>query len=114
MKSTNGKGVVVFKDKRSGILYKDDTGYTFIYDDKYFNDPESMPISISLPLTKKEYKSKRLFSFFDGLIPGGWALNAICSGYGIDKDDRFLILLHTQDTFGAVRVIPLEIEKVSQ
>lgn len=49
MKQTYGKAVVVCKDKRAGILVRDASEYTFTYEDAYFNDPESFPISLSLP-----------------------------------------------------------------
>ena len=33
-----------------------------------------MAVSLSLPLREEPYVDKRLFPFFDGLIPEGWLL----------------------------------------
>lgn len=31
-----------------------------------------MPVSFSVPLRPEPFEDKRLFPFFDGLIPEGW------------------------------------------
>ena len=65
-------------------------------------------ISFNMPVSKHEYKSKRLFPFFDGLIPEGWLLNIAVNSWKINKNDRMgLLLVCCQNAIGAVSVHPL-------
>jgi serine/threonine-protein kinase HipA len=51
--------------------------FIFKYDTDYLNKPNSLPVSLTLPLRLKAYEQKTMFAFFDGLIPEGWLLNII-------------------------------------
>ena len=89
----------------AGDLKETDEGYSFSYDKKYLAYEKASAISLTLPLTKKEYTSKTLFSFFDGLIPEGWLLNIISRNWKIDRADRFgLLLAACKDGIGNVTV----------
>ncbi|MCX5790555.1 MAG: HipA N-terminal domain-containing protein [Elusimicrobia bacterium] len=95
--------------KLAGMLTKKADGFEFAYDSSYLSDPEAAPISLGMPLRRKEYRSKELFPFFEGLLPEGWLLDMICATAKLDKDDRFRLLLHTGgDPVGAVSVTPAE------
>ena len=67
--------LIQYKGKAAGILRETDEGYEFQYNGEYLADTTSMPVSLTLPLTDKPYKSPVLFPFFDGLIPEGWLLD---------------------------------------
>ena len=68
-------------------------------------------ITFSMPVTNKPYKEKRLFSFFDGLIPEGWLLDIASKNWKINKNDRMgLLLACCRNCIGAVSVEPI-IEK---
>ena len=96
---------VFVRDTLAGLLYEDDNGYVFSYDKKYLKMKDSTPVSLLLPLSEKEYTSKVLFSFFDGLIPEGWLLTKVCNNWKISEKDRFgLLLASCFDPIGCVSV----------
>lgn len=95
--------IVMFKDDIAGKLEETEDGYKFTYNEKFIK--KEIPISLSLPVKNKIYKSKDLFSFFKGLLPEGWYLDIVCSTLKIDKNDAFGILLSTcKETIGAVTI----------
>ncbi|MBX2966341.1 MAG: HipA N-terminal domain-containing protein [Cyclobacteriaceae bacterium] len=102
---------VFYKDILAGIITESDDGYAFQYDEKYFNNAQSKPVSLTLPLQKQPYESKVLFPFFDGLIPEGWLLNIAVTNWKINQSDRFgLLLTLCKDCIGCVSVSPKEDE----
>ena len=58
----------------AGELIETEEGYEFHYFPSYLQRPDSRAISGLLPLRAEPYRDKRLFPFFDGLIPEGWLL----------------------------------------
>ncbi|WP_264898916.1 HipA N-terminal domain-containing protein [Sediminibacterium sp. TEGAF015] len=44
-----------------------------------------MFVSFTMPVRKQPYISKRLFPFFDGLIPEGWLLNIASESWKINQ-----------------------------
>ena len=96
---------IQFLDKITGILKENDFGYTFQYCDEYLASPDAFPVSLSLPLTSHPYTDKRLFPFFDGLIPEGWLLDIAEQTWKLDSRDRMgLLLACCHDCVGAVSV----------
>ena len=65
-------GNVYFKNKLAGVVWQDEEGYGFQYNQNYMNQAKTAPVSLMLPLTSRPYLSKTMFAFFDGLIPEGW------------------------------------------
>ena len=101
--------LIQYKGKDAGILKETDEGYEFQYNEEYLADTASKPVSLTLPLTDKPFKSSVLFPFFDGLIPEGWLLDVALRNTDISELDRFsLLLLCCKDCIGAVSVIPLK------
>jgi serine/threonine-protein kinase HipA len=93
----------------AGFLTETDEGYTFVYTPEYAADPENLPISRLLPLRTEPHHDKRLFPFFDGLIPEGWLLDIAEKTWKLDPRDRMGLLLATcRDCIGAVSVLPVE------
>ena len=93
----------------AGVLIENDEGYEFSYNDDYLKLEDAEAISLTMPLTNQTYKSKILFSFFDGLIPEGWLLDIAQKNWKFDVRDRMSILLATcQDCIGAVSVEEIE------
>jgi serine/threonine-protein kinase HipA len=104
----NREATVWLYDQRAGRLSETDEGYTFIYDADYLVLPSVQPVSLTLPVTTKPYRSPVLFPFFDGLIPEGWLLAIAERNWKIQANDRFgLLLACCQDCIGAVSVVPL-------
>ena len=103
------KALIKYKGKTAGILEETDEGYEFRYDREYLADSAVAPVSLTLPLSEKAYKSPVLFPFFDGLIPEGWLLDVALRNTDISELDRFsLLLLCCKDCIGAVSVIPIK------
>lgn len=89
----------------AGTLTEDENGYHFLYEKSYLENPEAEAISLTMPLTEKEYQSKVLFPFFDGLIPEGWLLDIAQKNWKLNPRDRMSILLKTcHDCIGAVSI----------
>ncbi|MDP2300949.1 MAG: HipA N-terminal domain-containing protein [Ignavibacteria bacterium] len=104
----NRKGKVFFKNNYAGIISEDESGYSFVYDEEYIanNFP---PISLTLPLIDKNFFSKTMFPFFDGLIPEGWLLKIAQENWKLNPKDRIGLLLSVcKDCIGAVSVVPIE------
>lgn len=99
------KAKVYMYDKLTGTLTEDENGFHFEYDQSYLKLDNAEPISLTLPLTDKEYVSNVMFSFFDGLIPEGWLLDIAQKNWKLNPRDRMEILLKTcHDCIGAVSI----------
>lgn len=89
----------------AGILKETDEGYSFKYDNEYLKNENASAVSLTLPLREKEYTSKILFPFFDGLIPEGWLLKIVTHNWKIDSHDRFgVLLVACKDGIGNVSI----------
>lgn len=97
---------VYVQECKAGVIAEIEDGYSFRYSPEYLVDSNAVAVSLTLPLTDIEYKSKTLFPFFDGLIPEGWLLYVAQDYWGTPKDDRFGILTNAcRDCIGDVRII---------
>jgi serine/threonine-protein kinase HipA len=93
----------------AGFLEETDAGYRFTYRAEYLTAPGALAISLSMPLREEPYVDKRLFPFFDGLIPEGWLLDIAQQTWKLDPRDRMgLLLACCRDCIGAVSVVPRE------
>lgn len=99
------KAYVYIQDCFAGVLEETDQGYSFSYDLDYIKSENAVPVSLTLPIQNKNFTSKTLFSFFDGLIPEGWLLNVVTRNWKIPENDRFAILLVAcKDSIGNVSI----------
>ena len=102
------KAEIRMDGRMAGHLEERDHGYVFSYDSDYL-ESGGHAISLSLPLQAEPYEDKRLFPFFDGLIPEGWLLDIAQQTWKLDSRDRMgLLLACCHDCIGAVSVVPLE------
>ena len=103
------QAIVTYNNTKAGLLSEAEDGeYHFVYDDDYVRDHPEEFITFQMPVSRQGYRSKRLFPFFDGLIPEGWLLNIAAESWKINKDDRMgLLLACCQNTIGAVSVHPI-------
>lgn len=93
----------------AGWLSEDENGYNFQYSPAYLQLKNPKPVSLTLPLQEKEFISKVMFSFFDGLIPEGWLLDIAEKNWKLNPRDRMgLLLACCKDCIGAVSVYPLK------
>jgi len=101
---------IKYNNIQAGVLKELDTGeYEFTYDEQYAQKYAELFITFQMPVSTKSYRSKRLFPFFDGLIPEGWLLTIAAESWRISKNDRMgLLLACCQNTIGAVSVHPIK------
>lgn len=100
------QAIIKYNNIEAGKLKELDTGeYEFIYDEPYTQNHPDLFITFQMPVSTGLYRSKRLFPFFDGLIPEGWLLTIAAENWKINKNDRMgLLLACCQNTIGAVSV----------
>lgn len=106
------KAEIYYQDDLAGILTETDEGdYVFRYEDHYVENHPYDFITFSMPVSKISYSEKRLFPFFEGLIPEGWLLDIASKSWKINRNDRMGLLLSCcRNCIGAVSVVPI-IEK---
>ena len=103
----NSRAEVYNNDVLAGVLEKNDHGeYIFTYDEHYFQNTTTFAISLTLPKTKRTYRSPVLFPFFYGLLSEGVNKQTQCRLLKIDEKDHFSLLLKTanKDTIGSVTI----------
>jgi serine/threonine-protein kinase HipA len=97
---------ILFNEEVAGYLLENEEGYHFTYDASYLAKEKSKPVSLTLPLSQKTYRSSILFPFFDGLIPEGWLLEVAERNWKLNERDRMgLLLACCHDCIGSVSVI---------
>ena len=70
------QALIKYNNIEAGLLTETDQGeYLFEYSKSYIQEYPNQFITFQMPVSKQVYRSNRLFSFFDGLIPEGWLLN---------------------------------------
>ena len=96
----NGDQIIV-----GSIIGTDVSDASFVYDDKYLNSDDPVAISISLPLQKEPFSSKRTRIFFDGLLPEGFTRRSVAQWLHFDEND-YLSILHGlgKECLGAIRI----------
>lgn len=102
-------GKVLYKNKVAGIVWQDEDGYGFKYNEDYLQSIDAVAVSLTLPLRVEPYKSNTMIPFFDGLIPEGWLLEITVKNWKANPNDRMgLLLIACKDCIGAVSVEPFE------
>lgn len=103
------KANILYDNVLSGVLTETDEGeYHFQYDQKYIEEYPAQFITFTMPVTRQVYSDKRLFSFFEGLIPEGWLLDIASKNWKINRNDRMgLLLACCQNCIGAVSIHPI-------
>lgn len=96
---------VYYGETLAGTVQETDEGYVFTYAASYLAEPGAKPISLTLPLQSASYRNDRLFPFFDGLIPEGWLLEAVCNNWKLDRRDRMgLLKVACNDCIGNISI----------
>ncbi|MDA3912134.1 MAG: HipA N-terminal domain-containing protein [Bacteroidales bacterium] len=107
------QGKVFYKACLAGVITETNDGeYVFQYDKQYVEDHPNDFITFTMPVRNMPYTEKRLFPFFEGLIPEGWLLDIASENWRINKNDRMgLLLACCQDCIGAVSVKPCQSDR---
>lgn len=91
------------REERAADPRGDGTRYVFAYDSSYTGPP----ISLALPVREEPYVFGTFPAFFDGLLPEGYALDALLRARKLDRSDAMGQLLAVgADLVGAVTVVP--------
>jgi len=103
------QAAIYYKELLAGTLTETDEGeYIFQYDNNYAQNFPSQFLTFDMPVSTKPYTDKRLFAFFEGLIPEGWLLDIASKNWKINQNDRMgLLLACCQNCIGAVSVQPI-------
>ncbi len=106
------QAAIFYKDTEAGLLTETDEGiFVFQYLDSYIKAYSSQFITFNMPVREKPYTDKRLFSFFEGLIPEGWLLDIALKSWKINTNDRMALLMACcRNCIGAVSVKPIQKE----
>lgn len=98
---------IFYKSEPAGIVSQLNNGsFHFRYLESWLEDKKKPAISLTMPKSKKEFKSPHLFPVFFHLLPEGMNKQAVCKFKKIDPSDHFGILLSTAqfDTIGAITI----------
>lgn len=93
------------------LTLTDEKEYVFRYDNEYFRSNKP-GISLTLPKSMQEHRSKILFPFFFNMLAEGVNKKLQSRQLQIDENDSFSLLLSTAgtDTIGAITVKPVSNE----
>lgn len=76
------------------------------YEFQYLPNYEGHPISLTMPVQEASYMFDSFPSFFDGLLPEGYQLEALIRRLKIDRNDPFSQLIATgEDMVGSVTIV---------
>jgi serine/threonine-protein kinase HipA len=101
--STNRKAQIFVQDVLCGILEEVQKGkkYKFTYLENY-NGP---PVSLTMPVTDKEFTFESFPAFFDGVLPEGMMLEGLLKQAKLDRNDFFgQLIVVGNELVGAVTV----------
>jgi serine/threonine-protein kinase HipA len=100
---------IYYQDNLAGVLTETDEGdFVFRYEENYVKEHPNDFITFSMPVSDVPYREKRLFPFFEGLIPEGWLLDIASKNWKINRNDRMgLLLACCKNCIGAVSVEPI-------
>lgn len=103
------QGLVYKKDKLAGVIWEDENGYSFQYNEDYLLNPIYGAISRTLPLRSEVFTDENMLPFFDGLIPEGWLLQIAIENWKLNPRDRMnLLLTLCKDCIGDISIIQNE------
>lgn len=66
--------------------------YEFTYDDTFFSDSSTPPVSVNMPKSKKVYHADKIFPVFTNMLPEGANRRALCRLMKVDETDFFGML----------------------
>lgn len=102
---------ILLHRKRVGLLTEtDNRDFIFTYDEDYAADPNSLPISLTMPVREEPYRAPYLFPVFANMLSEGENRMAQSQIFHLDENDDFGIMLESclYDTIGAITVIPIK------
>jgi serine/threonine-protein kinase HipA len=106
------KAKIYYKADLAGYLTETDDGeYVYQYETDFVQRHNNKFLTFTMPVRVEPYNDKRLFPFFEGLIPEGWLLDIATKSWKLNPNDRMgLLLACCHNCIGAVSVIPIDLE----
>lgn len=82
---------VYFENQKVGTLFRNsDLVYSFSYSEEWLKSENKFPLSLAMPLEKKEFQNKITLSFFENLLPEGDLRKTIENDHHIKGTFEFL------------------------
>lgn len=104
--------LVYFNETHIGYLERKNQQYIFRYDKSFLDSSNRFPLAYNFPLEAREFRSEKMFPFFQGLVAEGWLLKVQSKNQKIDEKDYFSILLENgEDMIGGVKIRKVEKNK---
>ena len=87
----------------------------FSYDESYIASPTARSISLSLPLSQKDFDTDATKTFFDGLLPEGFTRQCVADSIHASSDDYISILQQLgSECLGAIQIIDEEKPSINE
>ena len=84
---------------------REDHKVHFSYLESYLDRPDARPVSISLPLQEESFSSQVTKTYFDGLLPEGFARKTVAGWMHVSEEDYLSILYGLgKECLGAVKI----------
>jgi serine/threonine-protein kinase HipA len=95
-------------DTPAGYLVRDAAADTAFYYDQTYTEAGGPPLSLSLPLTQRDYGDVETRAFFDNLLPENNQLDEVMARHGLARSDVVGLLRHMgADCSGAISCLPI-------
>lgn len=96
---------VLLYGKLVGELVQDDSGFLFTYG-RHYSGP---PVSLSLPVSERQFYSETLHPYFASLAPEGWLKTRYSQLQHRDEKDLLGMLVDNgKNLIGAIQLVPAE------
>lgn len=79
------RAIVRVNREAAGYLVQESPEGTFTFE--YLSEYRGSPVSLTMPVREEPYRFDRFPSFFDGLLPEGFQLEALLRAHKLDRTD---------------------------
>jgi len=99
--------IVLLRDQRVGVVTSHQGRFAFRYDEAWLQNTNSVPLSLSMPLTKKLHGDAVIRPFLWGLLPDNeMTLATWGRRFGVSPRNAFALLSHIgEDLQGAIQIV---------
>lgn len=100
--------IVLLRDRPIGVVTYARGRFAFQYDEDWLRNSNAIPLSLSMPLTKKRHSDDVIRPFLWGLLPDNeLTLAAWGRRFGVSPRNAFALLSHIgEDLQGAIQIVP--------
>lgn len=106
---------VYLQDRLVGKLDRGDQRLRFRYHEAWLGDPDSIPLSVSLPLQEDAFEEDRARPFFANLLPDAGQRTMLARILGVSEENDLSLLAEVGgDCAGAVSLLPEGVTPVTE